>query len=335
MSSVTNLSGVWFVYDGECPICQHAANALQIRKALGPLNLLDARESGGHPLMTQINDRALSLDEGMVIYHDGNFYHGRHALEFMAVFGASDGLFNRINRLLFRSKWRARVFYPVMRAGRNILLRMRGKDKIANLTPRDQPIFGSVFGTDWEKLPSVMHKHYANRPFSDDRGTAIGIMKVEAGTLLRLLAPLSELLGGIPAYTQANIPVKVIFESSPDHQGLTFNRTFSCPGRKPYIFRSTMMPIEQNLLAEQMRFGLCWLVNFRWENDKVCLHHKGYGFRFFGSIYKVPLNWLLGTIEAQEKATGPNSFSMSVEIRHPLWGTYYRYSGSFEMVEHD
>ncbi len=39
---------VWFVYDGECPLCTNAAMALSIKKELGSLNLLNAREASSH-----------------------------------------------------------------------------------------------------------------------------------------------------------------------------------------------------------------------------------------------------------------------------------------------
>ena len=40
---------VWFAYDGHCPICTHAAHALQIRKSAGTLRLVNARENPSHP----------------------------------------------------------------------------------------------------------------------------------------------------------------------------------------------------------------------------------------------------------------------------------------------
>ena len=75
--------GVWFIYDGDCPICSMAAHALRIREQLGPIALLNAREDNAHPLLQRVRDEGLDLDEGMVILHDGRFYHGQAALQFM------------------------------------------------------------------------------------------------------------------------------------------------------------------------------------------------------------------------------------------------------------
>lgn len=332
MTDIAKLEGVWFVYDGECPICERAAEALVIRQSLGKLHLVDARTTSPHPLLNAINDRRLDLDEGMVIYHDGAFHHGKTALRFMSVYGAPNGLFNHINRLLFRSKGIANTLYPVMRAGRNILLKLRGKSKIRNLLAIDEPIFQPVFGSEWHQLPPVMRSHYANRPYSGDVRIAKGTMKVEAGWFMRLLAPISRFFGGIPTYAQSNIPVEVRFESDPNGGGLTFNRRFDLSNARPYIFKSTMVPLGGNLMVERMQFGLCWRVRFSWHEEQVRLTHSGYALSMFGRFMKVPLDWLLGRIEAYEQVTGDNSFSMAVDIRHPWWGTYYRYSGRFEML---
>ena len=133
--------GVWFVYDGECPMCSMAAHAFRIRQLYGTLHLIDARRSPDHPLMVEIRRRRLDLDEGMAIWCDGRFYHGQAALRFMARFAADDGWFNRVNRLLFRSEALARFGYPLLRAIRNLLLTIRGVRKIRNLDD-DRPAAG-------------------------------------------------------------------------------------------------------------------------------------------------------------------------------------------------
>jgi predicted DCC family thiol-disulfide oxidoreductase YuxK len=125
--------GVWFVYDGECPICTVAANALQIRKAVGILHLVNARAEPGHPLMREIKARGLNLDDGMVIKFENTCYHGADALHVMALLGTGQGWFNVMNAWLFRSKALSVLIYPSMRAARNLAIRIMGISKIRNL----------------------------------------------------------------------------------------------------------------------------------------------------------------------------------------------------------
>src|ERR1700721_2878296 len=131
MTEASENKGVWFVYDGDCPVCSMAAQALRIKAAYGTLHLVNAREDRDAPLLREIKRRELNLDEGMVC--DGQFYHGEDALRFMARYGDSAGWFNWFNRILFRSETVAKLSYPWMRGIRNLLLRLRGVSKLSNL----------------------------------------------------------------------------------------------------------------------------------------------------------------------------------------------------------
>jgi predicted DCC family thiol-disulfide oxidoreductase YuxK len=132
-SSLPSTGDVWFVYDGECPICCAAAQALRIRKAVGQLHLVDARVETDHPLLAEIAAHQLDLDEGMVIHFGDRLYHGADALQLMALLGSGQGWFNRMNALLFRSAVPARWAYPLMRSARNLAIRLRGVTSIDNL----------------------------------------------------------------------------------------------------------------------------------------------------------------------------------------------------------
>ncbi len=124
---------IWFVYDGECPICQTAAEAFRVREAVGTLHLVNARTEAEHPVMAEVNAARLDLDAGMVIKYGGRLYHGADALQLMALIGSKHGWLNRMNALLFRNKEVARFAYPFMRAARNLAIALKGAGKIKNL----------------------------------------------------------------------------------------------------------------------------------------------------------------------------------------------------------
>jgi len=58
MNTLQEKTGVWFVYDGEYPICTHTAEALRIKQAHGALHTVNAREVNADPLITEINHRS-------------------------------------------------------------------------------------------------------------------------------------------------------------------------------------------------------------------------------------------------------------------------------------
>lgn len=124
---------IWFVYDGQCPICNMAANLYKVRQTVGQLIVIDARTETGHPVLAEINERKLNLDEGMVIKFNEIYYQGTDALHLMALLGSDHGWFNRTNNLLFKSKLLSILLYPGMKATRNVLLTMLGIKQLKNL----------------------------------------------------------------------------------------------------------------------------------------------------------------------------------------------------------
>lgn len=52
-----------------------------------------------------------------------------------------EGIFNRLNHYIFRSKTRAYFLYPILRSGRNLLLKTLRKTKINNLRMVDNDRF--------------------------------------------------------------------------------------------------------------------------------------------------------------------------------------------------
>jgi predicted DCC family thiol-disulfide oxidoreductase YuxK len=127
------MDDIWFIYDGECPICRIGASFYKVRQSVGRLHTVNAREDKKHPVMLEVHQANLNLDEGMVIKCRGKLYQGDAALHIMAMLGADAGSFNRINTMLFRYERFAVFCYPVMKAVRNIILKLKGIKKIENL----------------------------------------------------------------------------------------------------------------------------------------------------------------------------------------------------------
>ena len=122
MKDLYKKDGVWFVYDGECPLCSSTARALRIKKSYGALHLVDARQNADNPLVREITRRGLDLDEGMVIYARNRFHHGKYALKFMARHGEYSNAFTAFCKSLFWSDNISSIAYPWLREARNILL---------------------------------------------------------------------------------------------------------------------------------------------------------------------------------------------------------------------
>lgn len=195
------------------------------------------------------------------------------------------------------------------------------------------PTFKTIFGDDWDKLPPVMHKHYANRPYSDDISVCEGTLDVMCKGPIKWMAPLMMILGQVPAHNENNVPVTVRFQSDTYSRAFHFKRTFQFKKRKPYVFHSRMIQIKNNEVIEVMRFGIGWKMLYLWDGQKVVLQHRGYALCLGSMLIPVPLALFLGKGYAEEIAVGDDTFDMITHITHPLWGRVYEYKGQFRMTK--
>lgn len=115
---------LWLIYDGECPLCSNYAQFLRLKQTVGELILVDARQGG--PIVEEIRRLPHDLDDGMVVKIGERFYIGHEALHVLALLSDSRGVFNRVNRWMFSSAAAARLGYPWLKLGRQVVLRMKG-----------------------------------------------------------------------------------------------------------------------------------------------------------------------------------------------------------------
>jgi len=198
----------------------------------------------------------------------------------------------------------------------------------------NQPIFQPVFGEDWQKLPKVMHKHYANRPFCNDSTFVEGTMDIRYSKLLWFFMPIFRLFGALVPYQGQNIPVTVEYFSEKNSPAFCFKRIFYFPGKKPYPFNSKIFPIKTHEVAEFVRFGLGWQMYFFYENEKVILKHKRYIWKIGKITIPLPLNLILGTNYCEEITISDDEFYMDLQMRHKIFGLMFQYKGNFKIVKY-
>ncbi len=122
---------VWLVYDGQCPLCNAYCQYARVRDAVGQLHLVDARQPSA--LMDEITAAGLDIDQGMVLKFNDVLYYGPDAIRVLTLLSTGSGLFNRITAGFFGGTRRARLFYPLGKAVRNVVLKLLGIAYIDNL----------------------------------------------------------------------------------------------------------------------------------------------------------------------------------------------------------
>lgn len=116
------------IYDGDCPFCSNYVRLIKLRSAIGPVRLLNARNGG--PETKEAIDRGLDLNDGMILVMNGRYYHGPDCINRLALLSTRSDLVNKINSGIFSSERLSKALYPILRAGRNLTLRLLGRKKI-------------------------------------------------------------------------------------------------------------------------------------------------------------------------------------------------------------
>jgi len=127
------------VYDWQCPACNLYCHLLCIRESGGQFRLIDARDNP--EVMKEITARSFDIDQGMILKMNDQLYYGADAIHKLALITSPSTVFNRLNIWIFRSRRRAKLLYPVLRASRNFLLKLLGRTKINNLGLPDNEWF--------------------------------------------------------------------------------------------------------------------------------------------------------------------------------------------------
>ena len=119
----------YVVYDGECPFCSAYVRMLRLRQAAGEVVLLNAR--GSHPVVDALKARDIDFDAGMTVQIGDQIYHGNEAVHWLSLMTTPSASLNGAIAWCLRDRRRARLVYPLLRAGRNLALSLLGKSRIA------------------------------------------------------------------------------------------------------------------------------------------------------------------------------------------------------------
>ena len=119
----------YIVYDGDCVFCSQYVRFLRLKKAVGPVQLVSAREA--HPAVDHVKSRGVDLDQEMALILGGEIYSGADCMNRLALMSTGAGAFNALMAKVFARPAVARALYPVLRAGRNLTLRLFGRRQIA------------------------------------------------------------------------------------------------------------------------------------------------------------------------------------------------------------
>ena len=115
-----------FIYDGECPFCNHFAELLELKSSIPSLEILDGRKNLEQ--LTQLFNQGYDLNKGAILINNGKVKHGAEAINWICseLKDPNDSLLE-ILRIIFSSKKRGKNLFPFLLWARRILLTLKGK----------------------------------------------------------------------------------------------------------------------------------------------------------------------------------------------------------------
>ena len=114
-----------FVYDGECPFCNHFAELLELKSKIKNISTIDGRKN---PILIQeLLQNGYDLDNGAILYKGGRIYHGSDAInEVCNEINDPSGNLIRLLSLIFKSQKRTKLIFPFLLRARRLSLLAKG-----------------------------------------------------------------------------------------------------------------------------------------------------------------------------------------------------------------
>ena len=114
-----------FIYDGECPFCNHFAELLEIKSKITNIKILDGRKNLN--LIKSLLDKGYDLDKGAILLKDEEIFHGAEAINTICkqINNPSSSLLLLLSRV-FKSTKRTNLLFPLLIRARRFALISKG-----------------------------------------------------------------------------------------------------------------------------------------------------------------------------------------------------------------
>ena len=115
-----------FIYDGECPFCNHFAQLIELKSSLPEFEILDGRKDLA--LLSQLYKQGYDLNNGAILLNNEKIIHGAQAISWICseLKDPSDSLLE-VLRIIFTSNKRTNFLFPFLLWGRRLSLTLKGK----------------------------------------------------------------------------------------------------------------------------------------------------------------------------------------------------------------
>ena len=114
-----------FIYDGECPFCNHFAELLEIKSKIKNISILDARKN--QIITNSLLKKGYDIDKGAILLKGDDIFHGAEAIN--TICNQINNPSGRLLKLLsniFKSNKRTKLLFPFLVRARRFALISKG-----------------------------------------------------------------------------------------------------------------------------------------------------------------------------------------------------------------
>ena len=114
-----------FIYDGECPFCNHFAELLELKSKIKDISIIDARKN--QIITKSLLNKGYDIDKGAILLKGNDIFHGAEAIN--TICNQINNPSGRLLKLLsniFKSKKRTKLLFPFLVRARRFALISKG-----------------------------------------------------------------------------------------------------------------------------------------------------------------------------------------------------------------
>ena len=118
-------SDLTFIYDGECPFCNHFAELLEVKSKLKNISILDGRKNP--ILINSLLEKGYDIDKGAILQIGEDIFHGAAAINIISskITNPSSSLLKVLSNI-FKSTKRTKLIFPFLIRARRFALISKG-----------------------------------------------------------------------------------------------------------------------------------------------------------------------------------------------------------------
>ncbi len=175
---------------------------------------------------------------------------------------------------------------------------------------------------DWLSLPPAIRRRFASPLKPNESALYHGhVIETKISAIGLIIAHCARFFGSpLPFERGATKVATVRVTASANKSGQCWTRLYERQGKFPHVSHSFKRFAGKTGLEEYMGYGLGIGLKMHVEESALVFQSAFYFIQFLGQKITIPSAFFIGTIKLIHKEKTPTSFSITFQLKHPLFG---------------